>query len=223
VASSLLQTRIPQPTGERHDLLRWGVLLALFTVLWNLAEGAIAVAAGAAAGSVALVGFGVDSFIETASGAFVGWRLWREWKGRSGKDIERMERSSSRVAGALLLALAIYILVDSGGRLLGWGEQPDETWLGVGLTAVSLAIMPFLGRAKLRTARKLGSGALRADAFETIACAWLSLTTLCGLMANALFGWWWADPLAGLVLTPLIAREGLEAWRGEHCHKCRVE
>jgi divalent metal cation (Fe/Co/Zn/Cd) transporter len=156
VASSLLQTRSPQPAHERHDLLRWGVLLALFTVLWNIAEGVIAVAAGAAASSVALVGFGVDSFIETASGAFVGWRLWREWKGRSGEDIERMEKSASRVAGALLLALAIYIVAESGGRLLGWGEQPDETWLGVALTAVSLAIMPILGRAKLRTARKVG-------------------------------------------------------------------
>ena len=127
----------------------------------------------------------------------------------------------SQVAGALLLLLSAYIVFDAGWRLLGYGSPAEESIVGIVLTAVSLVVMPFFGWAKLRAARELGSSALRADAYETIACAWLSLTTLSGLVLNAWFGWDWADPLAALVLVPLIVREGLEAWQ-EGFRRARV-
>jgi divalent metal cation (Fe/Co/Zn/Cd) transporter len=186
-------------------------LLEVATVGWNVLEGVIALAAGLAASSVALVGFGVDSFIETASGLVVGWRLREEMRGGSEARGEELERRASRVAGILLMMLAVYLLVDSGRRLLGFGGEARESVLGVALTAISLVLMPALGWAKLKTADALASGALRADAYETIACAFLSLTTLIGLGLNAGFGWWWADPAAALLLVPLIGREAWEA------------
>jgi divalent metal cation (Fe/Co/Zn/Cd) transporter len=202
----------------RAESVRRAFLLEVLTVSWNLIEGVIAVAAGLVAGSVALVGFGVDSFIETASGAVVGYRMYAEMSGAAGGEkIERLEQTTSRIAGVLLLALAAYILIDAGARLLGYGARAEETLVGIALTAVSLIVMPILGRAKLRAAREIGSGALRADAYETITCTWLSLTTLVGLLLNWSLGWWWADPLAALVLVPLLVREGREALRGEHC------
>jgi divalent metal cation (Fe/Co/Zn/Cd) transporter len=202
---------------ERTAWLRRGYRLSLFTVLWNVIEGVVAVAAGTLSNSIALIGFGIDSFIETTSAVVVGWRLRAELVGRSGAAAERLERTASRIAGSLLLLLACYLAVDAVLRLSGLGHRAEESLLGIGLTGLSLVVMPVLGRAKLRAARELGSGALRADAFETVACAWLSATTLAGLALNALFGWWWADPLAALVLVPLIAREGLESLRGEAC------
>jgi divalent metal cation (Fe/Co/Zn/Cd) transporter len=195
------------------------VLLAGATVAWNLLEGILAVVAGVLASSVALIGFGVDSFVETASGAVVGWRIRAELAGGDDEEgAETLERRAARVAGALLLALAVYIVLDAGRRLLGYGAEPHESVIGIVLTAVSLVVMPLLGWAKLRTARALRSGALRADAYETITCAWLSLTTLLGLVLNAALGWWWADPLAALAIVPLAVREGLEGWRGGHGH-----
>ena len=116
-----------------------------------------------------------------------------------------------------MLVLALYILLDASRRLLGFGGRAGESLIGIVVTAISLLVMPLLGWAKLRTARSLASGALRADAYETITCAWLSFTTLAGLLLNAALGWWWADPLAALLLIPLIVREGLEGWRGGHC------
>lgn len=201
--------------ARRHASLRRGVVLSAITVLWNIVEGVVAVAAGALSGSVALVAFGVDSFIETASALIVGWRLAYEMGGRPIQKVERAEGAASRVAGGLLLLLALYVLVDAGRRLFGFGAEPGPSPLGMILTAVSAVLMPLLAWAKLRTARALSSRALRADAFETIACTWLSLTTLAGLTLNAWLGWWWADPVAGLVLVPLIVREGLEGLRGE--------
>jgi divalent metal cation (Fe/Co/Zn/Cd) transporter len=201
--------------SPREALLRRGFLLEVTTLAWNLVEGVVAIAAGTLSSSVALIGFGVDSFVETASAAVVGWRLRAELRGRSPESAEAIERRTSRIAGALLLLLALYITIDAGRRLAGFGAEARESLVGIVLTAVSLVVMPFLGWAKLRTARALGSGALRADAYETIACAWLSLTTLGGLVLNATLGWWWADPLAALLLVPLIVREGLEGWRGE--------
>jgi divalent metal cation (Fe/Co/Zn/Cd) transporter len=201
----------------RETLLRRGLWLEIATLLWNVVEGSIALAAGTISGSVALIGFGIDSFVETASAAVVGWRLREELRGRSGAEAERIERTASRIAGSLLLVLAAYLVVDAGRRLLGFGREAEESLVGIVLTAVSLLVMPLLGWAKLRTARGLNSGALRADAYETITCAWLSLTTLVGLVLNALFGWWWADPAAALCLVPLIVREGLEGLRGGCC------
>jgi divalent metal cation (Fe/Co/Zn/Cd) transporter len=188
-----------------------GWRLEVVTVAWNVLEGIIAIAAGIAAGSIALTGFGIDSWIETTSGVVVGWRLRRELQGLTLARAEELEHRASRVAGALLIALGIFIFVEAGRRLLGFGEPARESTIGIVLTAVSLAVMPFLGWAKLKTARELASSALRADAYETIACAWLSFTTLAGLLLNSLFGWGWADPLAALVLVPLILREGWES------------
>lgn len=203
---------------DRKRLLRRGVYLAAATVAWNVVEGVVAVWAGLLASSVALIGFGIDSFIETASAAVVGWRLRAELTGSADEErAEVLERRAARVAGALLLALAAYIVIDASRRLLGFGEGASESPVGIALTAVSLAIMPALGWVKLRTAGALQSGALRADAYETIACAWLSLATLVGLVLNAALGWSWADPLAALAIVPLVVREGLEGWRGEPC------
>ena len=202
---------------DRHRQLRRGVLLEVLTVAWNLVEGVVAVTAGTISGSVALIGFGIDSFVETTSAVVVGWRLKTELDGRSVEDSERIERVASRIAGTLLLVLAAYITVDAGRRLLGFGSEARESPIGILLTSVSLVVMPFLGWAKIRTAAALDSRALRADAYETIACAWLSLTTLAGLVLNAWLGWWWADPVAALVLVPLIVREGLEGLRADPC------
>lgn len=196
-------------------LVRAGFYLSVFTVAWNLLEGFIAVIFSFFSGSVALLGFGVDSFIESTSGIIVGWRFFYELKGRRQEQIERVETLAARLAGTLLLVLAIYLLVDSLRRILGFGREPDPSLVGIILTAISLVIMPILAQAKIKTARKLKSKALHADAYETIACAWLSATTLAGLLLNAAFGWWWADPVAALVLVPLIAREGIEGIRGD--------
>ena len=195
---------------ERVILLRRGVVLESLTVGYNTLEGVVAIAAGLAAGSVALTGFGVDSVIEVTSGALLWWRLRAELgSGRLGPEVERR---AARGAGGLLLALAVYIVIEAGRRLVT-GDPPHASPIGIGLTALSLIVMPLLARAKLRTAGELGSRALRADAHETIVCAWLSLTSLAGLVLNAAVGWWWADPLAALGMLPLIVREGLEAYQ----------
>ena len=168
--------------------------------------------AGLAVGSVALTGFGIDSVIEVASGVVLWWRLRAELgAARVGPAVEAR---AARWAGVLLLALAVYIVAESGRRLLT-GDRPGGSVVGIVLTALSLIVMPLLARAKLRVAASLGSRALRADAHETIVCAWLSATTLLGLGLNAVLGWWWADPVAALAMVPLITREGLEAWRAE--------
>ena len=204
------------PRMDRAAFLRRGVLFQAASVGWNIVEGVIAVVAGAPAASVALIGFGIDSFVETASAAVVGWRLRAELARDFDEErVERLERGAGRIAGALLLGLAGYIVIDAGRRLLGLGAEARESLLGIVLTAVSSVVMPLLGMAKLRVARELGSGAMRADAYETMACAWLSLTTLAGLLLNAALGWWWADPLAALAIVPLVIREGLEGWRAE--------
>jgi len=207
------------PEG-RSARLRAGVRLEAITVIWNIAEGMIAVAAGTLAGSTALLAFGIDSFVEAASGAIVGWRLFDEISRRSEDRAEQIEKLTSRIAGILLLALAVYIAVESSFRLLGMSSTPKESLMGIAVTAMSLVVMPILGRAKLRCASAIGSPALRADAYETIACAWLSGTALVGLGANALFGWWWADPLVAFALIPLIVREAWEGLSGssEHHH-----
>lgn len=202
----------------RGRLLRRGYRLEILTVAWNALEGIVALAAGTAAGSVALVGFGVDSFVESASAIVVGRRFRAELQGSPGTDPERVEHAAARVAGILLLLLAAYIVVDAGRRLLGFGEEAQESRLGVAVTAVSLVVMPLLAWVKLRVAEALPSKALRADAYETVTCAWLSVTTLGGLALNLWLGWSWADPAAALLLVPLIVREGLEGleyWENE--------
>jgi divalent metal cation (Fe/Co/Zn/Cd) transporter len=197
--------------SDRVALLRRGIALEGVTVGYNAVEGMVAIAAGLAAGSVALTGFGIDSVIEVTSGALLWWRLRAELG--SAPLGPTVERRASRGAGFLLLALGVYIITDST-RLLLTGNRPESSPVGIVLTVLSLIVMPLLARAKLRLAASLESRALRADAHETLVCAWLSLTTLVGLGLNASFGWWWADPVAALVMLPLIVREGLEAWQG---------
>jgi divalent metal cation (Fe/Co/Zn/Cd) transporter len=202
---------------ERIRLVRHGLVLCQLTVAWNIVEGAVGITAGVLAGSVALTGFGIDSLVETASAAAVGWRMAAEMKNTSPASVEAVERRAARLAGSLLLLLAAYIAFDAMRLLLGYGAEPAPSMLGVVLTAVSLLLMPLLGRAKLAAARRLGSRALRADAYESISCAWLSLAVLGGLTLNSTMGWWWADPAAALTLIPLIIREGIEGLRGEAC------
>jgi divalent metal cation (Fe/Co/Zn/Cd) transporter len=197
---------------DRVALLRRGIALEGVTVGYNTLEGIVAIAAGLAAGSVALTGFGIDSVIEVTSGAILWWRLRAELG--SAPLGPAVERRAARGAGFLLLALGVYILTESSRRLLT-GNRPEASPVGIVLTALSLIVMPLLARAKFGVAAKLGSRALRADAHETIICAWLSATTLLGLGLNAVLGWWWADPVAALAMLPLIVREGIEAWRGE--------
>lgn len=208
---------------SRPALLRRAVRLEWTLIAWNILEGLIAVSAGLLASSIALLSFGIDSFIEVTSAVVVLWRLQMELGGRSPEYAEQRERIAARIAGALLLALAVYIVVEAARRLAGYGQEAEESFVGIALTAASLIVMPLLGWAKLRTADQLQSRALRADSYETITCAWLSLATLIGLSFNAAFGWTWADPAAALLIVPLVVREGLEAWRGEGCHSCEQD
>ena len=196
---------------DRVTLLRRGAALEGVTVGYNTFEGIVAVVAGLAAGTVALTGFGVDSAIDVTSGVLLRWRLRAELG--SAPLGQSAERRAVRGAGLLLLVLAVYLVTDSA-RLLLTSHHPKSSGVGIVLTALSLIVMPLLARAKLGVAASLGSRALRADAHETIVCAWLSATTLVGLGLNAALGWWWPDPVA-LAMLPLIVREGPEAWTAE--------
>jgi divalent metal cation (Fe/Co/Zn/Cd) transporter len=196
---------------ERRDHVRRGLWLNYATIGYNSVEGIIAIFAGFAASSVALIGFGVDSVIEVSSGAAAQWRL------RSDLDPvrrESVERITLRLIGASFIALAVYISYDAVVTL--WRQDaPAESRLGIALAAVSVVVMPLLARAKRRVATALGSAALRADAQQTILCTYLSAILLGGLALNALIGWWWADPVAALCMVPIIVKEGVEGLRGE--------
>jgi len=199
----------------RGELLNRGLLLEYITVGWNIVEGIIAVGAGMLAGSPALIGFGADSFIESISGSVLIWRLAGERSGKHDPDgVERIERRAERLVGASFLILAAYVAFESI-RALVTAKAPDASAIGIGLTAVSIAVMLWLARAKRRTGEALGSRALIADAQQTYACWYLSTAALAGLALNAVFGLWWADPLAGLVIVVFLLREGWEAWNGE--------
>jgi divalent metal cation (Fe/Co/Zn/Cd) transporter len=202
--------------ADRLRLLARALRLEYVTVGWNIVEGAIAIAAALAAGSVALLGFGIDSFVESASGSILIWRLLAERRADE-DDIERIEhveRRAQRLVAASLALLAAYIAWDSITSIIA-GERPEPSPVGIALAAVSLVVMWWLAREKRRVGVALGSRAMTADAFQTDACFWLSLFLLVGIGANALFGWWWADPLAALAMTVFIGREALDAWRGE--------
>ena len=189
--------------------MRRALLLEYLTVCWNSIEAIVAIAAGLAAGSVALVGFGLDSIVETVSAGILIWRL-----GRPAEQAEAAERKALRVVGCTLLALAAYILYEAASKLY-LREAPRQSPVGIGLAAVSLAAMLWLGAAKRRAAAQVGSRALAADSAETFVCAALSIALLLGLGLNALWGWWWADPVAAMAMLPFVVKEGLEALRGE--------
>lgn len=189
------------------DPIRRGKLLEYATVAYNSLEGVIAIAAGLVAGSVALVGFGVDSAIEVIASLLLLWRL------HAG---EKSEQRALKLVGVSFLVLAAYVLFDAGRSLL-LGEVPEESLVGIVLAAASVVVMPLLVRAKRRVADAIDSRALHAEATQTELCMYLSAILLAGLGLNAWLGWWWADPLAALVMVPIIGREGLEALRGETC------
>ena len=202
---------------ERAALVRQGRLLAWFTIGWNAVEGVAGVAAGLLAGSIALVGFGVDSYVEVFAGAVILWRLSKE---RHVAEVSAAaERRAVRLIAITFLLLAVGVGIESIRRLLS-GEHPDESWFGIGLAIVSLVVMPLLARAKRRVGEQLGSRAVTADATETVLCVWLSAILLVGLGANALFGWWWADPLAALGVVYVAAREGIDHWHAEAVDDC---
>lgn len=193
------------------DLRRRGLLLEYVTIAWNVVEALVAVGAGIAAGSIALVGFGFDSTIEVVAASVVVWQFRAELRG--GVDEER-ERRALRVIAVTFFVLAAYVTVEAI-RDLVVSSEPEPSTVGIVLAAVSLAVMPTLGWLKRSTGRRLGSRTLVADAAETFLCAWLSAILLVGLVLNATVGWWWADPVAALGIAVLAAREGLEAWRGD--------
>lgn len=196
------------PTEYEADRRR-AIRLEYFTVVWNVAEAVVALVAGIVAGSIALVGFGLDSVIETVAAVTLLWRL------RQRGDLEEVAESRAlRIVGTTFFALAAYVSYESVRDL--WGQhRPEESLVGIVLAAVSLVVMPVLGVAKRRVAKRLGSRALAADGMETFLCAYLSLTLLVGLTLNAWLGWWWADPVAALAMVAFMVREGWEAFEGE--------
>jgi divalent metal cation (Fe/Co/Zn/Cd) transporter len=207
--------------GARASLLRRGLRLEYLTVGWNLVEGVVAVAAALAAGSVALLGFGIDSFVESASGSVLIWRLLAERRALDHEAIERLERRAERLVAWSLFLLAAYLTVDA--LLTLWNqERPEASPAGIAITTLSIGVMWWLARAKRRTAVALGSRSLEADAAQTTACWWLSLIVLGGIGLNAVAGWWWADPVAALGLVVFLVREGREAWRGSDATRHRV-
>lgn len=203
----------PDTKAERARHLKRGRRLEYFTLSWNLIEAVVAVGAGWLAGSIALVGFGVDSLIECTSGAILLWRL-----ASRGHD-ESREPLALRLVGISFLLLAAYVCFAALKALIA-GESPEASVVGIVLSALSLIVMPLLARAKRRVAADISSNAMVADSRQTDLCAYLSAILLGGLALNALFGWWWADPVAGLIMVPIIAREGFKAWRGETCEEC---
>lgn len=199
---------------EPHaSLRRLATRLLWATLAWNVVEGIVAVSSGIAAASVALIGFGLDSFIEVTAAGILLWRL-----GLPDHDemAERRETTARRVVGSTFVVLALYIVGQTIYTLAG-GSEPDESPVGLVLSIAATFVMPGLGLLKLRNARKLGSGALVAESKETLICSYLSLTLFIGLAANAAFGWWWADIAAALAMVPWIVKEGLEGLRGEAC------
>jgi divalent metal cation (Fe/Co/Zn/Cd) transporter len=189
------------------DARRRGRSLEYLTIGWNSLEAIAALGAGFLAGSIALVGFGFDSVIESLSGAVLLWRLFAG---------EERERLALRLVGASFLILAAYIGFDAVKSLV-LSEPPEASYLGIAIAALSLVVMPVLARAKRRVAASLNSRAMLADSRQTDICAYLSAILLGGLVLNALFGWWWADPAAALVMLPIIVKEGIEGLRGETC------
>jgi len=200
----------------RAETARRGRRLEYFTIVWNTLEGIVAVIAGMVAGSISLVGFGIDSFIEVTSGAALLWRMSvdADVHGR-----ERNERLALRIVGLCFFALAAYIAYESIGDLTR-RQAPEHSIPGIVLACVSLLVMPLLSRAKRKVGTALGSAAMHADAKQTDFCVYLSAILLGGLLLNALFGLWWADPVAALIMAPIIAKEGFDGIRAKACQHC---
>ncbi len=201
---------------ERKGVVRHGRRLEYFTIVWNAIEGLVAVTTGLIAGSISLLGFGIDSFIEVTSGSVL---LWRMSVDADVQRRERNERRALRIVGLCFLCLASYIAYESGTDL--WSKRiPENSLPGILLACVSLVVMPLLSRAKRQVGRALGSAAMHADAKQTEFCTYLSAILLAGLLLNAVFGLWWADPVAALIMVPIIAKEGIEGLQGKVCNDC---
>jgi divalent metal cation (Fe/Co/Zn/Cd) transporter len=207
MSANALSHEITRATNVRRG--RW---LEYLTIGWNSLEAVIAIGAGLVAGSIALIGFGLDSIVEISSGAALLWRLHMD----APEKRERAEQMALKLVAASFLLLAAYIAFDAAKSLIT-REPPQASYVGIGLAALSLVVMPLLARAKRKVAASINSRALQADSRQTDICAYLSAILLGGLLLNALFGWWWADPIAALVMTPIIVKEGVEALRGETC------
>ena len=198
---------------DRQGVAERGKRLEHFTIAWNSLEGLVALVAGSFAGSISLVGFGIDSFIEVTSGVTLLWRMSVD------ADVRRCERSeglSLRIVGVCFFALAICVGYESVSDLLS-KKPPERSIPGIVLACVSLVVMPLLARAKRKIGRELGSAAMHADARQTDFCVYLSAILLVGLLLNAGFGLWWADPIAALVMVPIIAKEGIDGMRARAC------
>jgi divalent metal cation (Fe/Co/Zn/Cd) transporter len=215
---SLAADLVPQfaAAAPRAALVRRGRRLAWLTIGWNSLEAVIALVAGAIAGSVALTGFGVDSLIELTAGGAAIWRLHRDAEPAARARAELLAR---RIVGAAFLGLGLYMTREAV-EALRTRHMPEASPMGVVLAALSLVVMPVLARAKRRVATGLSSRALAAEAMQTDVCAWLSAILLGGLALRALFGWWWADPVAALAMVPLLVREGVEGVRGRETCGC---
>jgi divalent metal cation (Fe/Co/Zn/Cd) transporter len=201
---------------DRPSVVRRGRRLEYFTISWNTVEGLVAVGAGLFAGSISLVGFGIDSFIEVASGSVLLWRMSVDANVRAR---ERNEKRALRIVGLCFLLLAVYIAFESGSDL--WDKRaPEHSIPGVMLACVSLVVMPLLSRSKRKVAHALNSTAMHADAKQTEFCTYLSAILLVGLILNAVFGLWWADPIAALIMVPIIVKEGIEGMQGKTCDDC---
>ena len=201
---------------KRTAVVRRGRRLEHFTIAWNAMEGLVAVVAGAIAGSISLVGFGMDSFIEVTSGSVLLWRMSVD------AQVQRRELNETRalrIVGVCFLVLAAYITYESVLEL--WSRRaPEHSIPGIVLACVSLVVMPLLSRAKRKVGRALGSAAMHADARQTEFCTYLSAILLVGLLLNAFFGLWWADPVAAFIMVPIIAKEGIEGLQGKACDEC---
>lgn len=202
--------------AERVPLLKHALALEYLTVGWNMIEAVVAIGAGLAANSVALVGFGIDSVVESASGGVLIWRLKAEAGDMDAAAIERLDRRARKLVAGSLFALATYVGFDAV-RALWTRDMPVTSPVGIALTALSMAVMAWLARAKYRAATALKSRALEADSFQTSACWWLSVIALTGMALNAILGWWWADPIAALVMVVFILKEARKGWLGEDC------
>jgi divalent metal cation (Fe/Co/Zn/Cd) transporter len=197
-------------TPARRDVLRRRIrIVVAITIAWNVVEAIVAVLAGTAASSAALIGFGLDSVVEVLSAAAVAWQF-------SARDPETREKTALRVIAVSFFALAAYVAVDAVLSLAGLRE-PEHSPVGIALAALSLVVMPFLSWFERRTGRELGSASAVADSKQTLICTYLSAALLVGLLLNSLFGWAWADSIAALVIAVFAAREGIEAWKGDAC------
>jgi divalent metal cation (Fe/Co/Zn/Cd) transporter len=198
---------------DRQRVAQRGKRLEYFTIGWNTLEGLVAVIAGALAGSISLLGFGIDSFIEVTSGTVL---LWRMSVDADALKRERNERFSLRIVGVCFVALALYVGYESVSDLVR-RKAAEHSISGIVLACVSLVVMPVLSRAKKKVATGLGSLAMKADARQTDFCVYLSAILLIGLLLNAMLGWYWADPIAGLIMVPIIAKEGFDGIRARAC------